>query len=345
MGSSAKKKDEKKKDFKKPKFKVGKARPKPTNFTDTSFKSKAIVLTHQVALSTSAPSTSSQFSHHISLLSSRSFSQRRDSLAYLKSTVTARPDDTSLPPSVSLLLPKLYPLILDESNEVRAQLLLLFKNFPSHEVEPEVEKLLVHIRAGLTHLAVDIRLFAADLLCWVIELCPMEVVSCPGGWCKTIKTLLTALHWPEPAISNVDSKWTSLRGPTLESSVSQSKLPVKLLNALTATLRAGLIDPPKVENSTPSKWPFPLCNVEAHMIPKKSNPYRRLNLFGPPRDEDGEMYEDRRDRQDILGQKFKAWIDGGVQGVKKQEGEIGRAAAEMETVLSEGMKGYQSQEW
>ncbi len=61
MGSSAKKKKDKKKDFQvrrqqwwsdqvltevfqKPKLKVGKARPKPTNFTDTSFKSKGMFL-------------------------------------------------------------------------------------------------------------------------------------------------------------------------------------------------------------------------------------------------------------------------------------------------------------
>lgn len=40
MGSSTRKKKEKQKDFKKPKLKVGKAKAKPANFTDTSFKSK-----------------------------------------------------------------------------------------------------------------------------------------------------------------------------------------------------------------------------------------------------------------------------------------------------------------
>ena len=40
MGSSTKKKKEKKKDFQKPKLKVGKAKAKPDNFTDTSFRSK-----------------------------------------------------------------------------------------------------------------------------------------------------------------------------------------------------------------------------------------------------------------------------------------------------------------
>lgn len=42
MGSSNRKKKEKKKDFQKPKLKVGKTKAKPSNFTDTSFKSKGI---------------------------------------------------------------------------------------------------------------------------------------------------------------------------------------------------------------------------------------------------------------------------------------------------------------
>jgi pre-rRNA-processing protein IPI1 len=42
MGSSARKKAEKKKDFQKQKLRVGKQRPKASNATDTSFKSKGV---------------------------------------------------------------------------------------------------------------------------------------------------------------------------------------------------------------------------------------------------------------------------------------------------------------
>lgn len=41
-GSSARKKAEKKKDFQKQKLKVGKTKPKASNVTDTSFKSKGM---------------------------------------------------------------------------------------------------------------------------------------------------------------------------------------------------------------------------------------------------------------------------------------------------------------
>lgn len=39
-GASAKRKKEKAKDFQKPKLKVGKAKPKASNATDTSFRAK-----------------------------------------------------------------------------------------------------------------------------------------------------------------------------------------------------------------------------------------------------------------------------------------------------------------
>ncbi|KZZ96372.1 hypothetical protein AAP_01145 [Ascosphaera apis ARSEF 7405] len=76
MGSSQKRKNEKKKDFQKQKLKVGKTKPKPSNYTDTSFKAKSIVLNQQ-SLSTSAPSFNAQFAHSVSLLGSKSDTQRQ----------------------------------------------------------------------------------------------------------------------------------------------------------------------------------------------------------------------------------------------------------------------------
>ncbi|KAJ3498984.1 hypothetical protein NLG97_g689 [Lecanicillium saksenae] len=91
MGSSMKKKKEKAKDFQKTKLKVGKTKAKASNFTDTSFKSKAIVMGHQ-SLSTEAPDVVQQFKHNLSLASSsRSDKQRKDALAYLTSQLALEP--------------------------------------------------------------------------------------------------------------------------------------------------------------------------------------------------------------------------------------------------------------
>ena len=341
MGSSARKKHEKKKDFQKPKLKVGKARPKPTNFTDTSFKSKGIVLAQQ-SISTTAPSPSSQFSHHVSLLSSRQSSQRRDSLAHIATTITSRPVDTPLPQPVSILLPKLLPRILDESNGVRSELLRVFRTLPPHQLEPHVGQCLLYIRAGLTHLAADIRSSATDYLLWIIDVCPVEVVSCSGGWIKTLKCLMTVLHWDVSTKGESGGKWTSSRAVNLGSAGSDGKISVKSLNALAAFLHAGLA-PPVEPVPFVSKWPFPYRNVECHMIPKRSNAFAYLNLFGSPRDEESEMYVEREERQSVFGRRFQSAVENGVDAARKEGGETGRAAAGVDKALTNGMAGFESE--
>ena len=345
MGSSAKKKKDKKKDFKKPKLKVGKARPKPSNVTDTSFKAKSIVLAHQ-SLSTTAPSQSTQFSHHLSLLTSSSSTQRRDSLAFLTTAITSRPVDSDLPQPVSVLLPELYRRIPDISNGVRAQLLRLLSALPPQDLEPHIGQLLLHTRAGLTHMAADIRASATDLLSWELETFPNEVVSCAGGWVKTLKCLITLLRWHSPIATNGskapqrDGSWTTLPAPNLGNIGSEGKLYVKTLNVLTAMLYAGLGRTPKPEEKQPSKWRFPLRNVEFHMIPKRSNAFAHLNLFGPQRDEEGEMYVEREERQKVFHRRFAPTVESGYRTAIKEGGEVGRAAAGIGKAVVEGMRDF-----
>ncbi|KAK4696951.1 pre-rRNA-processing protein IPI1, partial [Lecanoromycetidae sp. Uapishka_2] len=351
MGSSSRKKKEKAKDFKKPRLKVGKARPKPDNFTDTSFQSKSIVLAKQ-SLTTVAPTQSAQFSHHLSLLSSKTSTQRRDSLAFLTTAITSRPVNTPLPQPISVLLPKLNPLMLDGSNGVRSQLLRLLRTLPPQDIEPHIGQILLYVRTGLTHLAADIRSSATDILLWAIETCPDdELVSCAGGWVKTLKCLMTVLRWHGPTSSTNKasvggSGWTSMQAPTLSATGAEGKLPVKTLNVLAVFLRAGLAPLADDTANRPfqSKWPFPLRNVEAHMLPTRSNAFARLNLFGLPRDEESEMYVEREERQRIFHKRFRATVEAGVDRVKKEGGEVGRAASEVGKALEDGMEGFRSDE-
>lgn len=333
MGSSSKKKSSKKADFQKPKLKVGKARPKPTNFTDTSFKSKAIAISRQ-SLQTEAPSPSSQFAHHVSLLTSHSDSQRRDSLAYLTTAIQSRPVDQPLPQPVSVLLPKLLPLTTDISNSVRHQFVRLLHTLPNDEVEDHVYKILLHVRVGLTHMAADIQTTGTDMLQWVLEAAGQEVVSCAGGWVKTLKSLLLILRWR--AVESEPGGWSK------EAASKGSKLPTKVLPVLALFLRIGLLPAQAAQEPEQKPWPFPLRNTQAHMLPRRSNAFARLNLFGPPRDSDEEMYEDIDDRRRIFVQKgFRAAIQGGVERCRREGGEIGRGAAQVNRVIEQGMDGFE----
>ncbi|KAH8689564.1 putative rRNA processing protein Ipi1 [Talaromyces proteolyticus] len=328
MGSSQKKKKEKQKDFQ--------AKAKPTNFTDTSFKSKGIVLSQQ-SLSTNAPSSSSQFSHHLSLLSSKSDTQRKESLAHLTTSILSRPIDTALPQPVSAILPKLVPLLLDASNSVRAQLLKFLKSLPPADIDAHAAQLLPYIRAGMTHLAADIRLSAVEVLGWLVDTAGSEIVACAGGWIKTLNCFLSLLGWH----TEESAKWSSNRS-SFGKAGSEGRPMVKALQVLAEFLRAGIgkeeeeTDTDELQNNhiLSDQLYFPLdLSVQQNMIPNRPAPYAYLNLFGQPRDAESEMYESREDRLRVFADKFRRAVERGVENARKEGGEVGRASAGVSKVL------------
>ncbi|KAL8974250.1 MAG: hypothetical protein Q9197_001503 [Variospora fuerteventurae] len=340
MGSSAKKKKDKKKDFQKPKLKVGKARPKPANFTDTSFKSKSVVLNQQ-SLTTTTPSATSQFSHHLSLLTSRTDSQRRDSLSYLTTAISTRPTNAPLQQPVSVLLPKLLPLTSHGSHGVRTQLLKLLRALPTNDVEDHIDMVVLWVRACMTHIAADISTSAMEMLMWALECAGDALVSCPGGWVKTLKSLVAALRWPQDTPETTASGWSSGRA-SMGKPGSDGKAMVKSLSALASLLRAGFDDPPlQDQDKGRMVYGFPLVDTACHMLPTRSDTFAHLNLFGPSRDEDSQMYEDREDRQKVFQRRFRAPIERGLEAAKQEGGEVGRAAAGVQKIISEGMKDYE----
>ncbi len=136
--------------------------------------------------------------------------------------------------------------------------------------------------------------------------------------------------------------WSSSQATPLARQGSEGKIPVKTLNVLASFLRAGLKEEYNADADTTStkRWPFPLRHVEAHMLPKRSNAFAHLNLFGPPRDEESEMYVNREERQRIFHKRFHAIVSRGTEAAKREGGEVGRAAAGAAKILAEGMEGF-----
>ncbi|RFU32617.1 hypothetical protein B7463_g3742, partial [Scytalidium lignicola] len=351
MGSSAKKKREKKKDFQKTKLRVGKAKPKPDNFTDTSFRAKSIVVNQQ-SLSTSAPTSAAQFTHNLSLASSsRSETQRRDSLSYLTKVLSTLPVSSPQPLPTAIILPKLLPLFLDGSSSVRSQLLKFLRLLPTPDIADHSESLLLYLRAGITHLSSQISIDALAGLEWALEVAEKDIVSCPGGWMKTLKCLLTMLGWASAklgagGVAGIE-KWSSAsRGLMGEA----GKTFPRKLTVLSKFLRAGLVDTDtdsELDGDTVMDGGyggairgrgFPFTDFQVHMIPTRSNAYAHLNLFGTPRDEEGEMYLDKESRQRVFKKFFYDAVKKGVDDARKAGGESGRAAAMVNKVLVEGMK-------
>lgn len=282
----------------------------------------AIVLNQQ--LNVEAPSTTSQFQHHISLLSSRSDSQRRDSLAYLTTYYTSAGKSTTVPLTTGDLLVKLCPLILDGSSAVRVQLLKLLRALPRTDIEDEVAKLLPHIRAGMTHLSREVRLHAVEILSWLIATAGRELVGCAGGWYQTLDCFAALLAWSSTEIG----KWSASK-----TSLGDDRSTARVVTVLSEFLEVGMLSSPTTEEEWSIASEFPLWHLQHHRIPTKSNAYAYLNLFGAPRDLKNQMLEDREDRIRLFNETFRPRVEVGILAMKKEGGELGRASGLLSKVL------------
>lgn len=214
-------------------------------------------------------------------------------------------------------------------------MLKLFKALPPTQLGP-LDGALLYSRAGMTHLSTDIRLAALDTLDWLLASNGEAVVSCAGGWVKTLKTFQNLLSWTAQGSiisSATGAKWSNTKA---SSSLGSNKLLVHQINTLTKFLNAGLKPRAYDPNALAVKaaQSFPLWHAEAHTLPSKSNCYGYLNLFGAPRDLDSEMYDDPSERVEALHESglydaFKY----GVGEAKKEAGEVGRAASGLEKAL------------
>jgi pre-rRNA-processing protein IPI1 len=189
----------------------------------------------------------------------------------------------------------------------------------------------------MTHLAADIRSDSLIVLEWLLECAGDEAVCCPGGWLKTLKAFLAMLGWQENNQSK--NSWVSSKS-SLGKSGAEGKVLAKQLSVLAQFLRIGLIEPPRNNPSdamqeTAAFNTFPLWDANVHLMPKQSNCYTYLNLFGSPRDEEGQMYEDIEDRQSVFGRYFESAIESSVDVVRKEGGEVGRAAAILQKILKD----------
>jgi pre-rRNA-processing protein IPI1 len=191
----------------------------------------------------------------------------------------------------------------------------------------------------MTHLATDIRIFALDVLEWLLGVAGDEVVSCAGGWLKTLKCFLSLLSWQ----TNSSSKWSA--STSFGKAVGDSKVLVKQMTAFASFLRVGLLPPTQTTATITSRVNvFPLRQTEHHILSEKSNVYAHLNLFGAQREEEAEMYEDREDRQRIFRDRVEAAIISGLEQATKSGGEMGRAAAQLRKAVNEGMTDFHGEQ-
>jgi len=215
------------------------------------------------------------------------------------------------------MIDKLCPLLLSGSNSVRSQALKLFQCLPDGDIRDRMDHLLRYARMGLTHISKDIKTFSLEFQSWLLRVAGDAVVSCAGGWRRTLDCLMVLLGWKDADLS----KWSS--GKTAYG--ADVKAIARVMQVLGELLRVGLEQLREATSGSGMATHFPLWHVELHQIPDKSNAYAYLNLFGPPQDDDHIMLEDRGSRLHVF-EDYRSSITAGIEAVKKEGGELGRAA-------------------
>lgn len=185
----------------------------------------------------------------------------------------------------------------------------------------------------MTHLSADISNDSLGFMEWLLEAADEDVVSCPGGWVKTLNTFCATLGWATSAKKDGWSSGGGRSGPKGKAAQHQARS----LDAMTKFLRAGF----KPEMALPSNSRAYWDNL--YRISRDPNAFAYLNLTGPRRDEDGEMYTNRESRQRVFHRRFLDSVAKGVFQVQKEGGVTGRAASSLDQVLKrdEGMGDYE----
>lgn len=237
----------------------------------------------------------------------------------------------------SAILTKLLPLITDGYTSVRGQLIKLFRALTPAEVGPHVEKALMYARAGMTHLSADIRSDTLNVMEWLLDVAGEEVVSCPGGWMKTLNSFSAMLGWNYSIGTATGSQgWTMASKATL-GSTKGGTLQARGITILARFLQAGFKPDTQTVYNPQSYWD----NI--YRLPKRPNPFAYLNLFGPARDEEGEMYPDRESRQRVFYARWNKSIAKGLSEAKQEGGTVGRAASLLDQALMVGMGDFKGE--
>ena len=287
----------------------------------------------QQSLSETAPEATQQFKHNLSIASSsKSDKQRQEGLSYLTSQLSQ--DNPTNPVGTHTLLVKLLPLVSDSSTPVRSQLLKLVKTLPAEHVRHDVEAAAMFIRSGMTNLSADISNDALSFMDWLLDAAGEDLVSCPGGWVKTLKTFAAMLGW----MSSTGKDGWSSGGRATQGRAKASLNQAKTIETLTKFLRVGFEKGDEQVRDQGGKWDY------LYRISRDPNAFAYLNLTGIRRDEDGEMYADRESRQRVFYKRFLGAVKQGIEAVKKEGGNTGRAASSLDALLQdadEGMGDYE----
>lgn len=186
------------KDFQKVKLKVGRKLPKGLNVTDTSFKTKKIVLHDRLSKSTTAgePTTTRKQSVQdlIGRLHHYNVTNRLNALAGLREL--GKSQSVAFGPHLKPLLETLGTLCSDKEGVVRQSahkvLRQVLGSVSSERLSPFGPLLLSHLGCAVNHLSSEVRHDSLELLSMLLDTVPTLAVRAPYGTLHNFLNMVSA---------------------------------------------------------------------------------------------------------------------------------------------------------
>ncbi|CAB4400420.1 unnamed protein product [Rhizophagus irregularis] len=286
-------------DFKKPKLKVGKKKQQASNFTDTSFKSRAISLPSQsITEDKSNEITNSRnltLNELLTQLKHYNSGMRKDAIIGLKDFFRVNPHILSQ--SLSLVVNSLLRLLIDDNKFVRTTLLSFFTEFfipmEKSELRPFLPILIIYTCSAITHIYEDIRADSIKFMELWLNIAPDIIVD--GFWQRVVPNYIGLLTTDSNTI--VTNSASSIVTP-LTNSQNQfwsHEVKIEILSSFHKLLKYGLIDDDddsmQFKQNVSIDWeqvhgkvellpPHPLrSSLLPHLSQSKSKYTTQLNLF------------------------------------------------------------------
>ncbi|KAI5962141.1 IPI1 [Candida pseudojiufengensis] len=321
MGSKRKQK-EKQKDFKKAKLKVGKTAQKPDNYTDTSFKSKTISLPGQSIITVH----SKDLSHQLSLTKHHSSTTRKEILINITQNLPSNPSQ------YKQIITSVVPLILDESKQVRLELLNLLKKCGENQpglLDLHKRTIILFIISAMTHIQPDIRNTSTKFLALLNEYSDLK-----SYFVKIMKNFFILMSWS--LLNDSKSKSVSINSSSsILLGENSKRARIDHIQTITKFLQSTLTEETSKQDN------IHLSQITIHpqsykyLLPTTPQVFAPLKLYineisnnsmNNIENLDSMTTEDIETRKNIMNEFFKEKMIKNLNNLTKEGGDIGREA-------------------
>lgn len=314
------------KDFQKKKLKVGKAKPKASNVTDTSFVAKTISIRSQHLVH------DDDLSKRLPLLKHHNSTVRKETLQTFQKMIPKIIKTRIMTP----LLNQSIPLVCDDSRQARACLMELIEEIGSHDAQVlrlHSKVFVLYLNMAMTHIMPSIQADSTKFLKILLKFCGPEI--CSQSFTKVLAGLFSILGWGRSSKNQGAN--------VVHNSKRDSKQTATHLEALSELIKHGCTD--EVANADAgSGADSSSLQINQYLIPDCPQPYEHLKLFtrqlqnkhdlsNPQSAISGFSTQDVRARQLIVKEQFLVDMKKHCELLIKDGGESGKWANTLNQLL------------